>query len=218
MNVITIILAGGAGSRWNNYLEIPKHLVTINDEILLHRTVRQIKDHCSKIYIVAPDSDHYKIKGTELYVPTTNIENKFLSSKELWSKTGRTVVLFGDVFYTDQAINTIYSYPCKRWKVFGRYGISRFTKKRYGELFAQSFWPEHLPKHEAALLYIKDLKEKGIIKRAIGWEHYRAMSGATGAKVSRHVLYEPTFVEINDWTDDFDTPEEYERFKRLYTN
>ena len=33
-----IIMAAGMGTRWNNYLGVPKHLIELNGETLLGRT------------------------------------------------------------------------------------------------------------------------------------------------------------------------------------
>jgi choline kinase len=38
-----IVIAAGDGTRWNNYRDTPKHLVTIEKEILLQRKVEVLK-------------------------------------------------------------------------------------------------------------------------------------------------------------------------------
>ena len=44
MKTIAILLCGGEATRWNNYLNSPKHLINIEGERLLDRTTRLIKE------------------------------------------------------------------------------------------------------------------------------------------------------------------------------
>ena len=43
-----IIMADGQGNRWDNFNNIPKHLIEINNETLLSRTVRLLKEYDSR--------------------------------------------------------------------------------------------------------------------------------------------------------------------------
>ena len=212
-----IIIAAGEAKRWNNYLNVPKHLIEIDGEPILYRTVRLLRERgVSDIHIVGPQDDRYKVSGANLYVPTKEPKNqdadKFLNSRYLWNKEGRTVVLYGDVFFTDDAMDSIVNFERIEWTLFCRFKRSSITGTRWGECFAQSFYPADIPSHEEKLYYIADLKRKNIISRCGGWEHYRAMNDQTDERVRRpHKKYDK-YVEINDWTEDFDTPEDYDRF------
>jgi choline kinase len=104
--VRAVIIAGGEGKRWNDYLGVPKHLVSIEKETLLQRTVRQLNEAgVFEIYIVGPNDYRYRIEGTKLYEPQTFYNDldsdKMLSSSYLWSTKQRNLILFGDVFFTD---------------------------------------------------------------------------------------------------------------------
>jgi hypothetical protein len=211
-----LIIAAGDGTRWNNYLGIPKHLAQIDGEPISHRTVRLFKERgILDIHTVGLDDDRWHIPGAKLYVAKKTADyhgaDKFLSSQELWNTEGRTITVFGDVFFSDQAIDLIVNDTDQNWKVYGRPTGSTITGKRYGELFAQSFYPEHLTRHKEKLFYIIDLFNNGVINRCIGWEHYRAMEGVEGNNVSIHKIYR-NFSIINDWTDDFDCAEDYTTF------
>jgi hypothetical protein len=211
-----IIIAAGDGTRWNNYLGIPKHLAPIDGEPIAKRTIRLLRDRgVTDIFLVGLDSDLYRLKGSTLYVAKKTADyygaDKFLSSQELWNTEGRTITVFGDVFFSDQAIDLIVNDTDQNWKVYGRPTGSTITGKRYGELFAQSFYPEHLTRHKEKLFYIIDLFNNGVINRCIGWEHYRAMEGVEGNNVSIHEIYR-NFSIIDDWTDDFDCAEDYTTF------
>lgn len=215
-----IIIAGGESTRWGNYLGVPKHLVKVNGEPILHRTVRLLKEQGIKdIYIVARSS-RYQVNGTSIYRPKITPEwsdaDSFLSSRELWNKEGRTIVLLGDVYFTEEAMKTIVSLKWREWRLFCRAEASEITGCLYGECFAWSFWPEHLAEHEAALWRIVKLFKEGKINRNNGWEHYRAMIGRPDDKVRKPHIMEGRYNEINDFTEDFDYPEDYREFMKRF--
>jgi choline kinase len=141
-----IIIAAGEGSRWGEYLGIPKHLAEVEGEPVLYRTVRLLKQNgVSEIIIVGPMDLRYKLDDVNLFVPVKHPEyadaDKFLSSEILWNTNGRTITLFGDVFFSEEAITKIISCNRETWTVFGRQFGSIFTGTKYGEIFAHSFFP-----------------------------------------------------------------------------
>jgi hypothetical protein len=164
------------------------------------------RDH-GDVWIVGPNDHRYTIPGSSLYVPNLTADyrdaDKFLSSRTLWNQDGRTVVLYGDVYFTENARNQIVTWGRREWNLFCRFGPSQITGTPWGECFAQSFYPEHLSRHEQALhqLAASDLKRIG------GWEHARLMHKADPGAEIRHSGY----VEIDDLTDDLDFPEDYDR-------
>jgi len=211
-----IIIAAGEASRWKNHLGIPKHFAPVEDEPIIVRTVRLLKErNIKEIFIVGPDDDRYKIDGSTLYTPVKEPENqdadKFLNSRNLWNNNGRTVVFYGDVFFTEDAMDSIVYSEELKWTLFCRFNASTLTGTKWGECFAQSFYPEDISIHKEKLYYIAELKRKNIIDRCGGWEHYRAMNGAVDKSVNEHRVYQKYFI-IDDWTDDFDYPEDYDRF------
>jgi hypothetical protein len=211
-----IIIAAGEATRWNNYLGVPKHLVPVDGEPIAKRTIRLLRDRgVLDIFLVGLDSDLYRLPGSQLYVakktPEYHGADKFLSSQELWNTQGRTLALFGDVFFSEAAIDIIVNDSKKTWTAYGRRGASKITGKQGGEIFAQSFYPNDIDRHREKLFYIIDLYNQGVINRCIGWEHYRAMQGATGVNVKKHKIYQD-FTVIDDWTEDFDWPQDHVRF------
>lgn len=210
-----LIVSAGEGSRWCNYLGVPKHLAPVDGEPILYRTVRLLKQFntISEIYIIGPNDSRYKLEGTKLYTPNINSLNydadKFLSSEELWSNTDRTVILFGDVFFTEQALDTIINCNLKSWLAFGRFNGSAITGSKYGEIFGHSFYPDDIKQHKESLLHAIELVKQRKAKKGNGWEHYRIMQGATDSEVRLHKRYSQ-FIEIDDWTEDFDFPKDYD--------
>lgn len=215
---LAVIIAAGQASRWGGYLGIPKHLIEIDGEPIIYRTVRLLLERgISEIYVVGPaDDPRYLIEGSQLYVPVKNLlhhdADKFLNSKPLWNQQGRTLVVYGDVYFTEEAMTKVTSFTGKDWTLFCRFGRSELTGTKWGECFVQSFYPLDLAEHERNLLYIADLKERKVINRCGGWEHYRAMNGLKESRVRQPHKKYSRYVEIDDWTDDFDRPDDYERF------
>lgn len=218
-----IIIAAGKATRWNNYLGVPKHFIEIDSEPIIARTVRLLnKYNVADISVVAND-DRYDIPGSSLYKPAINYADnadadKFLSSRELWSKTGRTLVLYGDCFFTEEAIETIVNYNVREWTLFCRPHKSKITGAKWGECFCQSFYPEHIEAHEKALYRIVNLYKRKVINRCGGWEHYRAMMGRPDNMVRLPHTMSTNYVIIDDWTDDFDNPDDYNNWIERWKN
>lgn len=220
MTTKVIIIAAGDATRWQNFLGVPKHLIPIKGEPILYRTVRLLKENnITDISIVSPQDDRYDIPGTHFFVPVKNPKHygvdKFINSKELWNKKGKTIIIYGDCYYTEEAIKTIVSYEEKQWNIFCRFGASTFTECPYGEIFAFSFYPEHHKEFLEKFLYIVELCDSKKIFKSGGWQFYRAMMGAKGEQIDRHKQYS-IGIEINDFTDDFDYPDDYLKFLKKF--
>lgn len=204
-----IHIAAGDGTRWRNHLGVPKHLAPVHGEPVLHRTVRQLRHHnpdATTIIVGPPDDPRYKPPGTHLEPPRLTPANgdadKFLSSAHLWNPGGRTTVIYGDIYLTDQAAETIATGQPDDWTLY-------CTFQGRGECFAQTFLPHHQQEHRQALDHIVDLYRRRIIDRNGGWEHYRAMNGVTGKAVRKHRTLK-RHIDIGDGiTCDLDYPDDY---------
>ena len=117
-----IIRCAGGNRRWGNHLGVPKHLAPINGETLLGRAVRLTNE-------LAPDADvrvvvrdlsdrRYLIPGSRrsTYKPTPDNGDvdKIASSEHLWDPKGRTVVMFGDVWWDRPDLASILTDPVDR--------------------------------------------------------------------------------------------------------
>jgi hypothetical protein len=221
MHTRVIIIAAGEGTRWGNYLGIPKHLVSVDNETLILRTVRLLTENgINDIHIVGLD-ESYKVSGSNLYIPIKNDLNfgadKFLSSEVLWNNNGRTITMFGDVYFTNKAIKKIINDSSGSWKVYGRPASSAYTQKKHAEIFANSFFDYEINYLKSCLQYIIDLCEKKIIQRCIAWELYRAMNGAKSEQINEHFIFK-NFIVIDDYTDDFDRSTEYDIFLHRWSS
>ncbi|ACF13717.1 hypothetical protein Ctha_1254 [Chloroherpeton thalassium ATCC 35110] len=198
------ILCAGGSSKWGYYLGIPKPLIQINKEPLLHRTLRLLKGHkISDVTIVATDPI-LEQKGYSFFKPEASrwFVETVLSTESLWQE--QNIFLMGDVFYTQEAIKTIVA-SADKLKFFGRPGKSMYSHKAHGEVFGITFSNE-------ASQQVKAHGEKVIqAAKSLGhgkaWQLYRSLAGFGLDEKQVETAY---FQVIDDFTDDFDTPEEYD--------
>jgi len=214
-----IILAAGDCAKWENHLGTRPHFALIDGEPILLRTVAQLKARgVTDIWIVGPpDDERYLIEGTQLFVPTPDpanyIADQVLHNRSLWCDTERTITLWGDTYFTDATMDAIAGYTVRDWRLFARFGPSQLTGCPWGEVFAVSFWPEHAEGWERAVRHSVDLQRKGVTRRSGAWEGYRIAGGAADAQVGKHRDY-GLATWIDDWTEDFDFPRDYDEFIR----
>lgn len=217
MHQRAIIICAGEATRWDNYLGVKKHFIEIGGEKLLHRTVRLLKENgINDIYIVNKGESEYKIKGTKSFIPELNEYNggvdKFINSKELWLENGRTIVLYGDVYFSEYAMEKIVTHNNYDWQLFGRAFGSRVTGCPWGECFAQTFFGQHRTEHLEKLEAAVEMWHKGEIRNPSGWQHYRFMINLPKDRVDV-IMVGDRFINIDDETDDFDTKEDYITWK-----
>lgn len=215
-----IIIAAGSQQRWNNHLGVPKHLIPIDGECLLDRTIRLIKERDEQAEIVITGKDaRYKRKGcTALYMPETQDHeaDKFWNTKPLWSSWASTVIVYGDVFFTEYAMNTIREKTVYDYHFFGRPYGSKVTGCPHGEMFAVRFIPQE---HQTMIQALKELIEihKANPIRIGGWEFYKILQGFD-LNYRNYQVEEKHFTIIDDFTDDFDNPDDYNRWNHAWIN
>lgn len=204
-----LILAAGDGSRWGNYRDTVKHLAMVANEVLLHRTCRQFLAHTDDVTVVCRD-DSYAVSGAQLYVPPHNDPawldcGKFLSSRELWATAERTVLVFGDVYFTDEAVTTVMS-ATRDWVFFLRPWPSRLLEARK-EVFGLAFDPS-----AHALL---DERLAGLVRGHVapvqaGWKLYTDMVRPSYGDIFRNDRH----IVIDDLTTDLDYPVDLDNLER----
>ena len=204
-----IIACAGEGKRWNNHLDVPKHLAPAADgEVLLLRTIEQARRMSDDIHVITPDDDRYDLPDDVKHHLLPPFHNEYLHTRHLWSDEDRTVLMLGDVYFTDRAIDTIAAGSPSAYRVFGRYRASKVTGTPYGEIFAASWGPARNAQLDELLAKVEQLRASGECTRPPGWVLLRLCQGTP---VRQHVVRPPIWVEINDWTDDLDSPLDYDR-------
>lgn len=210
--MIAIVLANGSQAKWGK--ETPSHFVRVEGERLIDRTVRQFGVHADVI-VSGPDL-RYKLDDAALYVPKAEPENLdgdiLLSTRALWAAHDRTLVVLGDVWFSDSAVDAIVNRLDRDWFYVGRENGSRYSGTDYGEIFALSFWPEHSAELLDAMYEIRRRQRDEGLWRGGLWEHYRLLCGIEllDHRIDGH------FLEVDDDTDDFDFPEAYDRWLQAH--
>lgn len=209
-----IVACAGSQKKWGNYLGVPSHFAPVRTgrheqnrrEPLLLRTLHQLQKYATDVHLTAPpDDERYQLPGVTVH--TVDGESEFHSTRHLWAEDDRTVLLLGDVYFSDLGIRRIMNFPYREYRAFGRPGASRVTGTPYGEIFANSWWPEQHADIDSHLKRVEVGRQQGIL-RPHGWMLLRSFEGV---KLNRHIVDRKFFEVIDDWTDDIDFPEDFER-------
>lgn len=189
-----IIMADGKGTRWQNYNGIPKHLIAIDGETLLARTVRLLKegDPTCEVIITSHD-ERYEIPGARRYEPKNNHLEIDRFTEELIED--QVCFLYGDTFYSERAMGSIINTEAEDLQFFGNEKSIVAVKVADGQLFRK-----HVER-------VKELFLAGKIEKCIGWQVYQSF---TGLPFDEKRIGEK-FLVLEDGTEDFNSPEDYNR-------
>ena len=189
-----IIMADGKGTRWNNYHNIPKHLIEIDGETLLARTVRLLRENDARADIVITSHDpRYEVPGARRYEPQNNHLEIDRFTEELIADD--VCFLYGDTFYSESVIQKIADTPAEKLLFFGNERSIVAIKVADGALFRQ-----HVDRVRALFL-------AGKIEKCIGWQVYQSFEGVPFGEKTIAADY----ILIQDGTEDFNSPADYNR-------
>lgn len=183
-----MILAAGEQKRWIEdviYEDIPyKHLLKIDNEILIYRTMRQFDFKVAACDNLAKFLPKEKTRIMQCGGSITDRILELIDESNLF--------ILGDVYFTDAAVKKINE--VNRDIVF-------FGSYNQGEIFAFKFNPE---KRDIVRLLLKSVAGDRRL-----WDVYYKL---TGHHDSSGVLKNDYFVRIEDATQDFDTQYSYWKF------
>lgn len=189
-----IIMADGKGTRWNNYHNIPKHLIEIDGETLLARTVRLLRENDARADIVITSHDpRYEVPGARRYEPQNNHLEIDRFTEELIADD--VCFLYGDTFYSESVIQKIADTPAEKLLFFGNERSIVAIKVADGALFRQ-----HVDRVRVLFL-------AGKIEKCIGWQVYQSFEGLPFGEKTIAADY----ILIQDGTEDFNSPADYNR-------
>jgi choline kinase len=192
-------MADGEGKRWGNFGGVPKHLIEVDGETLLFRTVRLLKENGADDIIITSHDPRYEIFGTTRYEPKSNELEIDRFTAELIDD--EVCFFLGDIYYTKKAIKTIFENENDDVLFFG-------NKK---EIFAIKVKDSKMLKYH--LDRVKQCYYSGKIKRCIGWELYKSINDIP---FNKPINLENRFIIINDKTDDFDYPKDLIEWKKKW--
>jgi hypothetical protein len=211
-----LILCAGEGSRWNNYTGVPKHKVIIEGEVLVERTIKQFLKYTDDIVVVTSD-ELETFAGASMYVANKSKKfkdmDKFLSSHEQWSDI-KTIIVYGDVYFTDEAVKTIATND-RPWCFYLRESASQITSKPWGEIFGFSFDGYF---NKIMFQTIKNTLYKRIVTnppKPAGWTLLRSLLEVRTTKEIFTPENSFAYINIDDWTEDFDYPHDLDNWNRL---
>ena len=216
-----LILAQGNARRWKTdqsessglFLGVPKHLITIEGETILQRARRLFTDAGCEVVVIGPQDERYGETVTlDNPFPTETEQDKLIATQPLWSVDNRTIIAWGDCFYTEAAVQTIVNHTSDDIHYFRRPGASNITGHKWDESFAVSFGPDqHQRVIECADKVVAAIRTKKIRKDHIR-THYAAHLGHANLDDVKALENTPFQTIIDDWTDDFDRPDEWARW------
>ena len=203
-----IIMCGGDYPRW----EVPRQLIEINGEPIVARTIRLLRENGIDDIAISSDNSVFEAFG----VPVLKHDNYYYAleynfSDGLWCNCfyptdEPTTYLFGDVVYSDKAIDTIINTETDDIAFFGSAPpYSRFYAKPYEEPFGfKVVDTNHL---KQSITDVKRLYADGRFKREpIAWEVWNVIS--RGADGDVNTINFDSYININDYTCDIDKPNE----------
>lgn len=216
-----LIPCAGMATRWHG--DKPKQLVRLLGEPILHRTVRLLNENGIQPTIIVKDPRGVTFKVPKSYQAGARLDesreqaDKVASSRHLWPKSDRVVILWGDVFYTRAALESILGFEGE-WAMFARLGPSEVTGKDHKEPFGFSIAPSAQSTFDAAMSTCVEAAQAGTLVNWSGsWEIYKAAHGLLDTPWSE--LPAEAFehlVPIDDATDDFDQPSDWDEWCLRY--
>ena len=203
----TLILCAGNGERFAGGL---KQLVRIGDLPLLDRTIAQFLRHSAELKVV---THHAGLCPNPQLLSAPSDRCCTLASLYSclhWSTADKTAVLLGDVVYSAVAAELICGVIPEK--------VAFFTDTL--DIFAVVFSADAHELVDRQLSYLigkaNDPQHPGLGKM---WDWFREFHGME-ARCNEEMTHLPalalhhTMIPINDWTQDFDTQEQYKAFAR----
>lgn len=206
-----IICAAGDGSRWGEYLGRRKHFARVNGEPIIERTIRLLRAAgVDDIFVTARPQDlaAYGALDAAVVEKPAGLTNNDAraATQDLWHPTDRTVILWGDTYFTANSLATIIDDRSTGWTLYARLRASEVTGKPGPEIFGVSFGPADQRVYADALARHSQA-------RWSSWVIYLDLTGQPLDLAPSAIQNKGRCVEISDdGTDDFDFPDDYERY------
>lgn len=215
INQRIVIMAAGNSKRWQNHLGIPKQLAPVQGEPVIKRTIRQLKERkYNDIYVTVREYGQFGNLDVIEYIKPVNEYpiDRIYGAKDLVP----CLFLFGDVYYTDDALDAILA-DDHDWWFYGRRFPGIFKGNR--EIYAVKA-DDYLIKKAAEL---RELHIQGKVKNSLAqFLHLYMLSFPINPK-TKNFITKPEeignhFTDIEDLTTDFDTAYDYNYLLRLLKN
>ena len=195
--------------------DIPRQLVEINGEPLLKRTIRLLKENGIENIILTGKDKRYKELGVKLYSSEKN-DYDYINHTGYWLNAfdfelmnEPVCFIWGDVYFSENAIKTIVETPTNSTVFFCSYNNdNEYYIKHHDEPLAYKvvdtdLFKEHIER-------VKKLYDEGkTCRHPIVWEVYRSIHGQD---INTHEMT-TDFVAINDISCDIDSVKDAEEIE-----
>lgn len=203
-----ILMCGGEYKKFST----PKQLLEINGERVADRTIRLLKENGVKDIAISSNNPLFDSCNVPRLI---NEDNKYILDNngnvgywlDAFYKVNEPVCyLWGDVYFSEDAIKTIVNYKTNKNIFFGTSDALNKYHNDWGEPFA--YIVNDYKTFYKAIDDVKELKDKGKCKREpVVWELYRYLHGLD---INIQQITED-YVCIDDGTIDIDSPDDINR-------
>lgn len=188
----------------------------VNGERIVERTIRLLKENGIKDIVITSNNPQFD----ELGVPRLEHENSYRYENgklngywvdafyPKFNRNQKVTFLFGDVYYSENAIKKIVEYEGGGNVLFGS-ASAKVVGQVWGEPFA--YIVNDISSFYEGIAKTKRLQDEGKTNRVpIVWELYRVLNGID---VNEHRVIDSTYKVIDDYTDDADSPQKLEQIR-----
>lgn len=210
-----IIMCGGNYKHW----EKPRHLSVVNGEELVERTIRLLKENGITDISISSNNPVFEKFGVPI-LKHDNLYNCMWHDIEegewfncFYPTDEPVCYIFGDVYFSDEAIKTIVKTKTDDIEFFGsKKPFAKNYIKDHEEPFALKVVNQkHL--HEA-IEKTKQLEKEGkFMRKPIMWELWTVIKNIPPQTKPDEYLCE--YCVINDYTCDVDWEEDIEKLERI---
>lgn len=204
-----IILCGGEYKEFKT----PKHFTKIKGERIIDRTIRLLKENGVKEIYISSNNPMFDNLGVERL---ENKNNDYIEDTQgywldaFYPTEEKVRYIFGDVYFTEDAIKKIVNYKTDKDMLFGTSDAKNEFHENWGEPFC--YIVNHPKEFHEGIKKIKKLYDEGKTKRhPIVWELYRYLNGLD---INTQMVIDDTYEVIDDGTMDVDTKEEAEELNK----
>lgn len=188
-----VIMADGRGTRWNNYMGVPKHLIEVDGEPIIARTVRLLNQLTEGADIVVTSHDaRYEFDGARRYEPLNNHYEIDRFTEELIQDD--MCFLYGDTIYSEDALKQIIETPVDDVLFYGNNKSVVAVRIADADVFRTHF------------MKVRQLYIDGKIEKCKGWQVYQSV---VGQPLDKKPVPGDKFITVSENTTDINTPEEY---------
>lgn len=219
--------------------EVPKHLLKVNGEVLVERTIRLLRENGITDIAISTNNPAFDYLDVEIIKDENNQflyfgENENKLSKNSWLRAYYLMnepvcYLHGDVYFSDEAIKTIINTKVKDTMFFcvpDKQDISNKDRRNFKGREPLAYKVENNKMFNKAIRELLNMVEQGKFKDAkcspLSWTVYRYLNGLDlGFNAENYGCLNNIFnskgdyVVINDYTTDIDDIKDIRKLERF---